>query len=66
MSNIKDIEKAIGKLTPDELTQFRIWFDEFEASGFDAKIERDAKNGKLDRLASEALADLHVGRTREL
>jgi hypothetical protein len=33
---------------------------------FDEKIERDAKAGKLDRLAEQALADHRGGRTREL
>ena len=33
---------------------------------FDEKIERDAKVGKLDRLAEQALADFRTGRAREL
>jgi hypothetical protein len=37
-----------------------------DVAEFDEKIERDAKFGKLDRLAAEALADHHAGRTREL
>jgi hypothetical protein len=30
---------------------------QFEASRFDEKIERDARTGRLDRFAEEALAD---------
>ena len=44
----------------------RRWFEEFEAVRFDQKIERDAKSGKLDRLAARALADFRSGRAREL
>jgi hypothetical protein len=63
---IEDIEKAVAKLTPDQLAQFRAWFEEFDAARFDQKIERDAGAGKLDRLAEEAIEDLRKGRAREL
>jgi hypothetical protein len=63
---VEDIEKAVAKLAPRELAEFRAWFDEFDAARFDIKIERDAKNGKLDRLADEALAEFRAGRAREL
>jgi hypothetical protein len=54
---IEDIETAITNLRPDELDRFRAWFEMFDAARFDEKIERDAKAGRLDRLAEQALAD---------
>jgi hypothetical protein len=63
---IEDIEKAVAKLSPDQLAQFRAWFDRFDAARFDQKIERDVSEGRLDRLADEALDDLRNGRAREL
>jgi hypothetical protein len=63
---VEDIEAAIAKLSPAELVQFRAWFEAFDAARFDAKIERDAKEGRLDRLADAALAEFHSGRAREL
>ena len=66
MSKIEDIEKAISELAPDELARFRVWFEQFEAVRFDDKIERDAKAGKLDRLAEQAIVDYRAGRAREL
>jgi hypothetical protein len=63
---IEDIEKAVSKLSPDQLAEFRAWFEEFDAARFDEKIERDAKSGRLDRLADQALGDLRKGRAREL
>ena len=63
---LSDLEKAIAKLPPDQLAEFRDWFDAFDAARFDQKIERDAKAGKLDRLAEQALADFRKGRAREL
>ncbi len=63
---LKDIEKAVAELPADELVRFRAWFEEFEAARFDQRIERDAKAGRLDRLAEQALADFRAGRAREL
>ena len=65
MTTVEDIEKAIAKLPADQFDRFRIWFEQFDAARFDAKIERDAKAGKLDRLAGEAIDDLRSGRARE-
>lgn len=63
---VEDIEKAVAKLRPDDLARFRTWFEAFDAAQFDQKIERDAKAGKLDRLAEQALTDFRAGRAREL
>jgi 5-methylcytosine-specific restriction protein A len=40
--------------------------DSGKAAGFDERIERDAKSGKLDGLAKQALADYRAGRIHEL
>jgi hypothetical protein len=63
---IEDIEKAVATLPPDQLAEFRAWFEEFDAARFDQKIERDANAGKLDRLAEQAVDDYRKGRAREL
>jgi hypothetical protein len=63
---IEDLEKAVAKLAPDQFEKVRDWFDTFDAARFDSKIERDAKAGKLDRLAEQALADFREGRARTL
>ena len=63
---VEDLEKAIAKLPPDQLAKFRDWYEAFDAARFDEKIERDAKAGKLDRLAEQALAGYRQGRAREL
>jgi hypothetical protein len=66
MSNVEDIEKAIEGLTPGEFARFRAWFDHFDAARLDEKIERNAREGKLDALANDALASHQAGRSREL
>ena len=60
MANLDDIEKAVAALPLDQLALFRVWFEEFEASRLDQKIERDVGSGKLDELAEQALADFNV------
>ena len=62
----EDIEKAVERLSPQELTRFREWFANFEAELFDAAIQRDAEAGRLDALADEALAEHRAGNSREL
>jgi hypothetical protein len=66
MTTVDDIKDAVSKLAPSELDRFRAWFDAFDEARFDQKIERDAKAGKLDGLAEEALKDFREGRTREI
>lgn len=66
MSTVKDIEAAISKLSREELSAFRTWFTEFDAEAWDKQFEQDARAGRLDGLADEALRDLHQGRCTDL
>lgn len=66
MTKLEDIEKAIAKLAPQELDELRAWFEDFDGRVFDEKIERDAKSGKLDKMAARARADHAAGRSRKL
>ena len=66
MTRLEEIETAIAKLPPDELAKLRQWFEEFASQHWDAQIERDAKAGKLDRLAAKARAAHKAGRSREI
>ncbi|MBD2703607.1 hypothetical protein IC229_23385 [Spirosoma sp. BT702] len=66
MSTITEIESAVSQLSAKELTEFRNWFNEFDALAWDKKFEEDVKGGKLDTLASKAISDFKAGRFREL
>ena len=66
MSKFEEIKSAISALTADELARLRAWLDELAEQRFDAAIERDAADGKLDNLIEQALADHRSGRTSEL
>jgi hypothetical protein len=61
MSTIAEIEQAVRQLSPEQLTEFRAWFAEFDAAIWDRQLEDDAAAGRLDRFADEALADLRAG-----
>jgi len=66
MTTLEEIENAVTQLPADQLAKFRTWFEEFDAARFDRRIERDAKAGRLDKLAEQALADFRAGRARDL
>ena len=66
MSTIAEIEQAIERLAPDELSRFRAWFAAFDAERWDRQFEADVAAGRLDRLADDAIADLRNGRCTDL
>lgn len=59
MSTVQEIERAIEKLSTEELAEIRAWL-------WDRDIERDAAEGKLDVIADEALQEHLAGKTRRL
>jgi hypothetical protein len=66
MRTVEDIEQALAELPPDQLAEFRVWYEAFDAARFDDRIDQDAKAGRLDRLAEQAIADFRAGRARQL
>ena len=54
MTKLEQIQSSIEKLSAREIAELRDWLEELDARLFDEKIERDAKAGKLDKLADEA------------
>ena len=66
MTTISDIEEAVRRLSRADLAAFREWFDRFDAEAWDRQFEQDAREGRLDHLADEALEDLRKGRCTDL
>jgi hypothetical protein len=66
MNRIEELEREIEKLTPSELAAFREWFDRYDNELWDRQLDADAKNGKLERLAQDAIRDHQAGRSTEL
>jgi hypothetical protein len=63
---IEELTKGVESLTPDELAKFRTWYEQFDTALFDAKIERDANNGTLDRVLASSEEDFRAERFREI
>ena len=66
MNEVENIEGRIKALSPQELTAFREWFIQFDAEAWDRKLDADANDGKLNRLAERALRDYAAGRSTKL
>jgi hypothetical protein len=59
-------ETCVANLPPAQLDQFRVWFKQFDAERFDQRILRDAMEGNLDDLATQAVTDYRAGQVRPL
>ncbi|ESQ15050.1 MAG: hypothetical protein N838_33045 [Thiohalocapsa sp. PB-PSB1] len=66
MTTIEILEEQVKSLSEDDLTEFRRWFLDWDNDEWDRQIERDATAGKLDALASAALAEYNAGQPREI
>jgi len=66
MMTVKEIEKAIAKLSGNDLLDLREWFYKFDNKVWDKQFESDVKAGKLDRLAEKAISDYRAGKCKDL
>ena len=62
---ITELEQAITQLSPQDYIRLREWFEKFEAQQWDVQIERDARSGKLDKIAEKALNEYRAGKAQE-
>lgn len=63
---VQELQSAVSQLSAEELARFRVRFDEFDAEVWDEQFEADAKPGKLDQLANQAIADFQAGKWEAL
>ncbi len=63
---LEQLEKTVSELAPDQLSKFREWFLAFDAEKWDQRFKDDVAEGRLDRLAEEAIADHQAGTSRKL
>lgn len=66
MSRVKELEKEIEKLAPDELAQIGDWILERDWEAWDRQIEKDSGDGRLGRLLKKSLADHQAGKSKEV
>ena len=63
---VQELESAIVRLTPADLSWFAQWFEEYLANAWDRKIESDVAAGRLDEAGRRADAEFEAGRCRRI
>lgn len=66
LNTVKEIERAIGALTPREIEELYVWLDEHYPQPIDAHLQSDLAAGRLDSAIQRALDDEKNGRVRPL
>ncbi len=66
LTTVKDIERAIGTLAPQEIEELYAWLDEHYPHPMDARVQSDLSAGRLDRAIHRALDDEENGRVQPL
>jgi hypothetical protein len=66
LTAVEEIESAILKLSPKELSYLAEWVLDLDEQNWDKQIEQDVAVGKLDFLAQEAFEEMESGKSRML
>jgi len=64
--SVQEIETAVTRLAPDELSSFSKWFEEYTADQWDRQIEADIHAGRFDAAGKRAEAEFEAGRCKPL
>ena len=64
--DVQEIESAITQLPRAQVAELATWFEQFHAQLWDAQIEQDTRDGRLDSLLEETKQDLAAGRCESL
>jgi len=63
---LKELEKTVSALLPEQFSRFREWFLAFDAEKWDRQFESDVAAGRLDSLADEAIREHCDGKSTSL
>lgn len=66
MSKVEQLEEQVKSLSPDELAEFRSWYEKFDWEAWDRQVADDVRAGRLDALADEALREHARGKSTPL
>ncbi|MGO9240369.1 MAG: hypothetical protein ACLQBJ_06125 [Bryobacteraceae bacterium] len=66
VNTIRDIERAIDTLPPEELDQLLDWLDRRHAQRIDARLASDLEAGRMDEAIRRALDRDQSGEARPL
>ncbi len=63
---VKDIERAIEMLSPEQREELYAWLDQRYPQQIDVRIQTDLAEGRLDNALDRALSDEKSNRIRPL
>jgi hypothetical protein len=67
MTTLKEIERAIDALTPEEFEELRQWMEQSaRPQPIDLQLKADLDAGRMDKLIEQAVQDYSAGRTKPL
>jgi hypothetical protein len=66
LDTIREIERAIDALTPQEMEELYVWLDERHPQRIDAQLKADLDAGRIDDRINRALADHKSGNIQPL
>jgi hypothetical protein len=66
MTTLQEIEAAIKQLPQDDAHQLSAWLQNYLETAWDRQIQADLESGKLDRLISQAEADIATNQVKDL
>ena len=64
--SLAQLEKEVRGLSPEELSAFTRWLEEYAAQRWDEQLERNVAEGKLNQLGRAADAAFKAGQCTEL
>jgi hypothetical protein len=64
--DVQEIETAITQLPRAQVAELATWFEEFHAKLWDAQIEQDVRDGRLNSLLDETKRDFDSGSCESL
>jgi len=66
MGKLDDIQNLIYQLDKDERERLREWFDEFDGDSWDADLDADMKNKKLEQQVAKAKQSVKDGKSKNV
>ena len=66
LNTVREIERAIGALTPPELEELYSWLDQHWPQPIDAQLKADLDAGRIDDRINRVLADHRAGNAQTL
>ena len=66
MTKVEKLEIEVQNLNQTDLEIFREWFRQYDAEEWDQQIDVDVREGRMDELAKEALAEHAIGTSKQI